>query len=71
MKELINLQGSKILCKKEQQSVKGGGHTSSFCQENGVCPDGQHCEGIVCVPDQGSGGSGGGEGEDPNEYDPK
>ena len=65
MKNLEILTGSKVLSKKEQQAVKGG-FSGSFCSgEEPACPEGQHCEGIFCVPDNPNNGDpGGGPGDD-------
>lgn len=64
MKNLENLTGTKHLSKNEQLNVKGG-FSGSFCGSDPECPEGQHCEGIFCVPDDpnfgGSGGGGGGD----------
>jgi hypothetical protein len=59
MKKLQLLTKSKVLSKKEQNSVRGGrpsGHyIPSACviieDDTEVCPEGQHCEDGTCVLD--------------------
>ena len=71
MKDLQNLAGTKILSKKEQQSIKGG-YSPSFCAEGGICPAGGYCEGVICVPnDPNTGGDDSDGPYEPGGLDPK
>lgn len=47
MKKLENLKGAKVLNKKEQQGIKGGGG-GAYCDRNTPCPKGQDCYYNVC-----------------------
>ncbi|WP_299126091.1 hypothetical protein [uncultured Tenacibaculum sp.] len=47
----------KALGKEVQKKINGGNGPLGFCDANGNCPTGTHCEGYVCVS---SGSSGGG-----------
>ncbi len=56
--QILNL--GKALSKVGQKEINGGNQAIGFCDANGGCPSGSHCEGYFCIRDNSSGGNTGG-----------
>ena len=51
MKNLLNINGAKVLTKREQGNVQGGQPVLKMCGPNGDCPPGFCCKDGTCIDD--------------------
>ncbi|NOU16702.1 MAG: hypothetical protein HOO91_04005 [Bacteroidales bacterium] len=51
LKNLLNIDGAKLLNKVAQENIKGGKPVPRMCALGGICPPGFCCKSGVCIDD--------------------
>jgi len=51
LKNLLNIDGAKLLSKVAQENIKGGQPIAIDCASTGICPSGFCCKDGSCIDD--------------------